>query len=92
MRQNHHRELNNNDVQTKLLKNKIQVKKSRIHTIIKKIHHKLKNFLNEKSQIFIFCKNYFQKLNFIQETYLTFDNNVYNKKVRAYCNKKAESA
>ena len=46
----------------------------------------------KKSQFIFFCKNYFQKLNFIQETYLTFDLNFYNKKVRAYYNKKVESA
>ena len=46
----------------------------------------------KKSQIKKFSKNYFQKLNFIQETYLTFYLNVYSKKVRAYYNKKVESA
>ena len=92
MRQNYHRELKNHDMQTKLPKKKSQVEKSRIQTVIKTFLQKMRNFSMKKEPDKKNCKNYFQKLNFIQETYLTFDLNVYNKKVRAYYNKKVESA
>jgi hypothetical protein len=92
MRQKYYRELNNRNMQSKLLEKKSQVEKSRIQTAIKKFLQKMRNFSKKRVRFLFFCKKYFQKLNFIQETYLAFDLNVCNKKVRAYYNKKVESA